>query len=93
MQKFIRSNPFFIPLFGLFIGYVWNRWGLFNPIFLICGFRCFAVSVLVLKSESHTADDFIVLLAFGVGFVVVSWGKILEKISLGGGRSSGMGFG
>ena len=48
MQKFIRSNPFFIPLFGLFIGYVWNRWGLFNPIFLICGFRSFPVSVLVL---------------------------------------------
>ena len=41
-------------------------------------FVCLDDSAQISKSESHTADDFIVLLAFGVGFVVVLWGKILE---------------
>ena len=48
MQKFIRSNPFFIPLLGLFTGYVWNRMGFFNPQLSVFGAQCHLLSLIAL---------------------------------------------
>lgn len=48
MQKFIRSNPFFIPLLGLFTGYVWNRLGFFNPQLSVFGAQCHLLSLIAL---------------------------------------------
>ena len=67
---FVQSN-FFNLWFQEFPGFCFGA--------VVGGFFvCLDDSAQISKSESHTADDFVVLLAFGVGFVVVLWGKILE---------------
>lgn len=48
MQKFIRSNPFFIPLLGLFAGYIWNRLGFSNPQLFVFGAQCHLLSLIAL---------------------------------------------
>jgi hypothetical protein len=48
MQKFIRSNPFFIPLLGLFFGYLWNRIDIFNPDLWIRGIQFYPLSLLII---------------------------------------------
>lgn len=48
MQKFIRSNPFFIPLLGLFAGYIWNRLGFSNPQLFVFGTQCHLLSLMAL---------------------------------------------
>ena len=50
MQKFIRSNPFFIPLLGLFAGYIWNRMGFFNPQLSVFGAQFYLLSLITLGS-------------------------------------------
>ena len=50
MQKFIRSNPFFIPLLGLFTGYFWNRMGFFNPHLSVFGSQFYPLSLIALGS-------------------------------------------
>lgn len=47
MQKFIRSNPFFIPLLGLFFGYLWNRISIFNPNLWIRDIQFYPLSFLI----------------------------------------------
>ena len=45
MQKFIRSNPFFIPLLGLLAGYIWNRLDFINPFWSFFGVHYYPLSL------------------------------------------------
>ena len=45
MQKFIRSNPFFIPLLGLLVGYLWNRLDFLNPSVIVFGSTFYPMSI------------------------------------------------